>query len=95
MDEILFGWEKNMIDREYIDQQNRIIEAPLITIKNVLIALGYFIDNEKESYLNPSDKCKKMIRDLAFHIVQKHAWGTKIIIFRTGFLKVFDYGSHQ
>jgi len=79
MDDILFGWEKNMMEREYIDQQNRIIEAPSITIKNVLIALGYFIDNEKESFLNPSDKCKKMIRDLVLHIVQKHSHrGTKI-----------------
>lgn len=79
MDDIFFGWEKNMIDREYIEQQNRIIEAPLATIKNVLIALGYFIDNEKETYLNPSDKCKSMINDLALHIIQKHSLrGSKV-----------------
>ena len=79
MDDIFFGWEKNMIDREYIEQQNRIIEAPLAPIKNVLIALGYFIDNEKETYLNPSDKCKSMINDLALHIIQKHSLrGSKV-----------------
>ncbi|NLK21303.1 MAG: hypothetical protein GX308_04320 [Epulopiscium sp.] len=73
MDEILFGWEKNIMNRKYVGQQRRIIEEPLTTIRNVLIALGYFIDNERDTYLNPSDKSKKMIKDLVLHIVQKHS----------------------